>query len=450
MWRVVIVIIVVVVSVGGYKLGAELLRARVPSTPVLASVSALDGTQLVLDQLVIDQDLITVSSLEKSLQMNWDGKPAQSRLVIDPDTLPENQRNGVLYKWLVAVPKGSAETQDLASVRQFCVALSGKEASECYRFSHAPKILAKAAVCGNGQVEDGEICDDGNQIDDDDCTSLCQHPQAASTPFNYPVPHISIQSFADGVLSIFVTLEPYRSDVFHQARPDDLSLRLKADGVPEILSKDSDRLNGYPFIQAILPEGTPVSLDYTYRGVVYETQIIDKLAVGAIPLKGAAPIVPVTASAPTVDVLTFNWSGTEKTLVDEKSRVATDQSDSGHDFSTTVLIQSRFKESVKVVIQLVDQSVSFTHTIAPGASDEVFVNVQRLVYGRHELLMNAVFSDGRKTADNVIPFDYRSAGLLSNSTTLFHYWQWAAAGLLIFFGLLYGWLKLVVFRIRTS
>ncbi len=32
------------------------------------------------------------------------------------------------------------------------------------------------AVCGNGQVEDGEACDDGNADDTDACTSLCQPP----------------------------------------------------------------------------------------------------------------------------------------------------------------------------------------------------------------------------------------------------------------------------------
>ena len=34
------------------------------------------------------------------------------------------------------------------------------------------------AVCGNGQVETGEACDDGNEVDGDDCTNACQ----ANTP----------------------------------------------------------------------------------------------------------------------------------------------------------------------------------------------------------------------------------------------------------------------------
>ena len=29
-------------------------------------------------------------------------------------------------------------------------------------------------VCGNGVVEVGEFCDDGNTTDDDECNSICQ------------------------------------------------------------------------------------------------------------------------------------------------------------------------------------------------------------------------------------------------------------------------------------
>lgn len=37
------------------------------------------------------------------------------------------------------------------------------------------------AVCGNGAVEDGEECDDGNADETDDCTSLCTHPACDDT-----------------------------------------------------------------------------------------------------------------------------------------------------------------------------------------------------------------------------------------------------------------------------
>ena len=35
-------------------------------------------------------------------------------------------------------------------------------------------ITREAAVCGNGFVENGEACDDGNDLDTDACTSSCQ------------------------------------------------------------------------------------------------------------------------------------------------------------------------------------------------------------------------------------------------------------------------------------
>jgi cysteine-rich repeat protein len=31
-----------------------------------------------------------------------------------------------------------------------------------------------AAYCGNGQLEAGEACDDGNQVDNDACTNVCK------------------------------------------------------------------------------------------------------------------------------------------------------------------------------------------------------------------------------------------------------------------------------------
>src|SRR5689334_20938744 len=32
------------------------------------------------------------------------------------------------------------------------------------------------AVCGNGTVETGEDCDDGNQVNDDACSNICKLP----------------------------------------------------------------------------------------------------------------------------------------------------------------------------------------------------------------------------------------------------------------------------------
>ena len=36
------------------------------------------------------------------------------------------------------------------------------------------------AVCGNGQIEEGEACDDGNTTDGDGCSAVCALEQAAA------------------------------------------------------------------------------------------------------------------------------------------------------------------------------------------------------------------------------------------------------------------------------
>ena len=455
LWRGILAIVTIVVLIGAYKLSGDLLRSQVPASPVLATVSLLDGSVLALDQLTLDQDLITVSSPSKDLLMTWDQVSAQSRLVIDPSNLPPSQQRGALYKWLVAVPKstefGDGSSENMPQ-KQFCVSLSAGGNAECYRFSRTPKVSLKQAVCGNGILETGEECDDGNLVDGDGCSQTCHRSLRHEGPLNYPAPRISIQPFADGVLSVFVTLEPYRDDTLQKVSPEHLFLRLASPGNPERVSLDADRLNGYPFLQAILPVGVSVTLDFVDRtsgqDVVYDTQIFDKLEVGATPLKGSAPSVttPMNIKSPSLDALSFRWVGTDKTIVDQERRLAIDQSDIGHDFSTLVHVQSQFKGEVKVVVQVIDQSVRFTQTIISEGSGDVLVNVQRFPYGRHRLQMNAIFPDGSKTADVVIPFDYQSSGLSISGKTLFQYWQWGGVGLLVFLGLLYVWLRLAVFR----
>src|SRR4051812_7936821 len=35
-------------------------------------------------------------------------------------------------------------------------------------------VVIPSSSCGNGLIDVGEVCDDGNQVDDDDCSNLCQ------------------------------------------------------------------------------------------------------------------------------------------------------------------------------------------------------------------------------------------------------------------------------------
>jgi cysteine-rich repeat protein len=44
----------------------------------------------------------------------------------------------------------------------------------------SPGPEVRGAVCGNGVVEEGEACDDGNDLDDDACNNRCTSPCAAT------------------------------------------------------------------------------------------------------------------------------------------------------------------------------------------------------------------------------------------------------------------------------
>ncbi len=53
-------------------------------------------------------------------------------------------------------------------------ALPGEQT--CNSTGHGYDVCKCIPVCGNGLLEAGETCDDGNQVDDDGCQADCQLP----------------------------------------------------------------------------------------------------------------------------------------------------------------------------------------------------------------------------------------------------------------------------------
>jgi len=51
-------------------------------------------------------------------------------------------------------------------------------------------------VCGNGQLEADEVCDDGNLLDGDGCSASCT-PELAVSPAADAQPAASVQPQAD-------------------------------------------------------------------------------------------------------------------------------------------------------------------------------------------------------------------------------------------------------------
>ncbi len=55
-------------------------------------------------------------------------------------------------------------------------------------FSGIPSVISEAPVCGNGVIETGEECDDGNTVSGDGCSATCQDEAAPPGPGPGPTP----------------------------------------------------------------------------------------------------------------------------------------------------------------------------------------------------------------------------------------------------------------------
>ncbi len=83
---------------------------------------------------------------------------------------------GACHGKVVVCDDGDPCTKDACEPGKGCAAVAVAEKTDCAadggKWCVAGKCLAKA-VCGNGKVEPGEQCDDGNNLDGDECAIGC-------------------------------------------------------------------------------------------------------------------------------------------------------------------------------------------------------------------------------------------------------------------------------------
>lgn len=128
-----------------------------------------------------------------------------------------------------------------------------------------------------------------------------------SAVFSYPEPRASVKELGENEVSIFATLLPYSTDVENPAPPESLFIRVTG-GTDDILSRDEDRINGYPFLQAFVSKSPELTLEYLHQQAdqftVFARQNLDELN-----LKAAAPeFVPATEETlPRQPLTLFQW-----------------------------------------------------------------------------------------------------------------------------------------------
>jgi cysteine-rich repeat protein len=92
------------------------------------------------------------------------------------------EAKGPLWSFVPDVPQGSVQVAAKIGADWVCAEFGGevkKDLAGRFEARSAPAPGAcELEVCGNGTVDPGEACDDGNLVDDDECTNAC----ASGTP----------------------------------------------------------------------------------------------------------------------------------------------------------------------------------------------------------------------------------------------------------------------------
>jgi cysteine-rich repeat protein len=97
------------------------------------------------------------------------------------------EAKGTGWSFVPAGPQGSVQVAVGIGTESFCAEFGGDvKKDEPGRFD-AKKAPAPAAceleVCGNGSLDAGETCDDGNLVDDDGCSNTCCAGEAFASTF---------------------------------------------------------------------------------------------------------------------------------------------------------------------------------------------------------------------------------------------------------------------------
>jgi cysteine-rich repeat protein len=97
------------------------------------------------------------------------------------------EAKGTAWSFVPAGAQGSVQVDVKVGADRLCAEFGGEvKKDEAGRFE-AKKAPAPAAceleVCGNGSVDAGEACDDGNLVDDDGCSNTCCAGEAFASTF---------------------------------------------------------------------------------------------------------------------------------------------------------------------------------------------------------------------------------------------------------------------------
>lgn len=446
-WKFVFLVVIITLVLGGIFLSRDVILgffAANLARQSIAEVRSLEGDLISPERVNEAERLLMISSEVKDLQMTWNGLPVGARLVIDPQlrgvesSVTQGDRK---YQWLLSVPQEQAQ-----DISQFCLRRPEASApSQCYRFQHANSVETVVSSCGNGLLESGEQCDDGNVIDDDQCDNKCLQPLLRAGEMTFPRPDVTGRLLDDGRVQLFVLVQQYPAGATNPVDLEKLSLRLTINSDLVLNSPATDRINGFPFLSTTVDREDTLLLELVYRDGDLEliplVQVVD-LQNPDDPLvqdlKSAAMEIPRDPfQVASLDLASIDWLGSEKTVLDLQGQRAIDVSSEGRGFLTRVAVRSLADEEMSVSAKLLDQQVSFTHQIPPQATDELVLNVADLPYGEHQLLMTAHFASGEKIADVVIPFEYTPATFVGRISTRFQLWQLIGIGVLLALGSVY-------------
>jgi hypothetical protein len=255
----------------------------------------------------------------------------------------------------------------------------------------------------------------------------------------------------DGRFSLFARLEP-NTNATRSVDPRELFIRFETGEGFRGISTDDQRIDGYPFLKNVFPPDQFVTVEFLHvqneLEYVFHTSLVHTAdpALEVQELKSAADENPFLEEAiGDIGILQVKWLGSDVTEIDHLGKEVIDLS-GRQDFSSRVVVQSTFQQGLKVTISFVDESISFTHTLAPGSSEEIPLFIPGFSYGNHRFVVSAVLPDGQKTADIVFPFLYRSESLVGGFAPL---WQVIAIGILCMLGFSYGVFRIGSWKMRT-
>ncbi len=206
---------------------------------------ALDGTQLIADQVYEDVSAVEVQSAALDLSFTWDGDPLTVEL-LDPQ--PERELS--LFN-PAQLPEFNTWMIPLEESAQLCVQLRSIE--RCYYFEHRTPVELPLP-----EPEDVP--------EDPEPETPILKPAAPERilEWQYPEVEISVHKVSRGFVSLKTQLSAYGPDVITPAEPSELFIQMKTDIPGSQLPRQNSRRGGFPVLQSLIPLGTQVILEYQH------------------------------------------------------------------------------------------------------------------------------------------------------------------------------------------